>query len=58
MITVRGKEITAISVGNRALQAVYHGARLVWQKVKSCFGSGVWLNNKPWFNGDKWKNNR
>lgn len=51
MITVRGKDITAINVGNRALQAVYHGARLVWQKVKSL---SAWFRSEGWFRSEPW----
>lgn len=35
---------------------IYRGARLVWQAISSCFGSGAWLNDKPWLNTDGWKN--
>lgn len=58
MITIRGHEITAINVGRTALVRVYSGARLVWQRIRSCFGTGVWLNDRPWLNDDKWKNNQ
>lgn len=41
--------------------AIYRGSTLVWRTiynaVKSCFGSGTWLGDKPWLGGDTWKNN-
>ena len=41
--------------------AIYQGTRLVWRTVynaiKSCFGSGTWLGDKPWLGDDSWKNN-
>lgn len=41
--------------------AIYQGTRLVWRTVynaiKSCFGSGTWLGDKPWLGDDEWKNN-
>lgn len=41
--------------------AIYKGTQLVWltiyNAVKSCFGSGVWLGEKPWIGTDQWKNN-
>lgn len=36
---------------------VYKGANLVWSAVKSCFGKGFWINDKPWLNSDAWNNN-
>ena len=36
---------------------IYHGKRLIWQIIRSCFGNGYWDNNKPWVNTDVWRNN-
>ena len=38
------------------VQEVYKGAKLVWTAVRSCFGAGFWLNDKPWLNEEAWKN--
>jgi len=38
------------------VQEIYKGARLVWTAVRSCFGAGYWLNDKPWLNDEAWKN--
>ena len=43
------------SFGRIALAAVYHGLRLVWMAVRSCFGSGQWLDDKPWLDDEAWK---
>lgn len=51
-----GKQIDQIHFGNRAISAVYKGAVLVWQAVRSCFASGFWINKKPWINDEGWKN--
>ena len=32
--------------------------RRVMEGARSCFGSGVWLPDKPWIGEDKWKNNK
>lgn len=40
----------------RSVTAVYRGAQLVWEAVRSCFGAGFWLNDKPWLNNEGWKN--
>ena len=55
MIFKNGKEISAVYIGQKAIQAVYHGAVLVWQAVRSCFGSGVWIEDKPWLDDEAWK---
>ncbi len=39
-----------------AIAAVYKGLRLVWTAVRSCFGKGYWINEKPWINDDAWRN--
>lgn len=49
--------IDAISVGRKAIVLVYRGKRLIWEGIRSCFGRGLWMNEKPWLNSDGWKNN-
>ena len=56
MIIRNGKEIIEIYKKRNSIIEVYHGKRLVWQIARSCFGSGYWINEKPWFNTDVWKN--
>lgn len=56
MIFKNGKEITSIHIRGKAVTAVYKGATLVWQAVRSCFGIGYWVNEKPWLNNEGWKN--
>jgi len=41
-----------------AFTAVYIGARMIWEAVKSCYGKGIWLPEKPWLDNDTWKNNK
>lgn len=50
------KGITGISRGKRAMTALYKGVSLVWETVKSCFGKGYWINDKPWREDNGWKN--
>ena len=54
MISIHGKEITAVYVGKRALSAVYVGARLVWSAISSCCGIGDWKGDEPWNGADAW----
>ena len=37
------------------VQMVFHGALLVWEAVRSCFGSGAWIGERPWLGEDPWK---
>lgn len=50
------KEIIASHKRGKVIQAVYKGVHLVWQGIRSCFGSGMWVNDKPWLNDEAWKN--
>lgn len=56
-IFIKGKEITGVNFGGRAIAAVYKGTKLVWEAIRSCFGKGFWINEYPWNNLDGWKNN-
>ena len=49
-IVINGKDITSYyTVVKRTL-------RLIWEGIKSCFGNGFWINDKPWNNNESWKN--
>ena len=56
MITKGSHILVARRKGAMVAQAVYKGLRLVWMAVRSCFGSGVWISNKPWLGSETWKN--
>lgn len=58
MIIKQGKELSARYLGTKAIEAVYHGAVLVWEAISSCFGSGMWINGRPWSNTDGWRNDK
>ena len=50
------KNVTTIYKGRRHFAAVYQGAKLIWQYVRSCFGRGYWINDKAWSNDNGWAN--
>lgn len=54
-----GHEITQINIVKngviKAISYVYYGSKLVWQAVRSCFGSGIWVSQKPWLGDESWK---
>lgn len=55
-----GKEITGIYRYGKTIVEVHKyidkGWQIVWMYVKSCFGRGYWINDKPWSNKDVWRN--
>lgn len=55
MIIKGEHELVARRKGSLVAQAVYRGLRLVWQAVRSCFGSGAWIGEKPWIGEEGWK---
>lgn len=57
MIIKNGKEVIEIYRKQRECLEVYRGKLLVWQIARSCFGSGYWINDRPWDNDDVWRNN-
>lgn len=57
MITRGNKEIAVIYHGKKVIAEIRRGAILVWQAVRSCFGKGYWVDDKPYDNEDGWKNN-
>ena len=59
MIIGKGHEIIEIyhGVEQTPIMEIYRGKRLIYQAIRSCFGNGYWINDKPWLNEDAWKNN-
>ena len=56
MLYKNSHEISGIFNGNKIIIAVFKGASLVWQSIRSCFGAGYWINRFPWIDTDTWKN--
>lgn len=55
MIIKNQIELTARYYGNKAITSVYKGARLIWEAINSCFGSGFWIRDKVWNGDDVWR---
>lgn len=56
MIYRDSKEEVSEHYNGKTITAIYRGLNLIWQAVRSCFGKGLWFNDKPWLNSDAWKN--
>ena len=57
MIIKGGKEIIEYYYGKIPLTEMYIGKRLIWELIRSCFGSGYWAPDSPWISEDVWRNN-
>lgn len=59
MISAQGHTaFSTIRYQGKRVIAKYYGTHLVWEEVRSCYGKGVWIEEKPWIDNDTWKNNR
>jgi hypothetical protein len=58
MIYKDSKGKSAIITRLKDKVAVYWGLVLKWAQARSCYGTGVWLPEKPWLDTDTWKNNK
>lgn len=56
MITKNKKEVIQINKNKNNYIEIYLGKLLIWKIIRSCFGNGYWINDKPWINTDVWKN--
>lgn len=50
------QNITGITAFNKVIVKVVAAGKTVWELVNSCFGSGYWINDRPWINSDGWNN--
>lgn len=55
MILHKDRAIIGFTFNGRAIAEIRRGTRLVWQAIRSCFGSGHWIGSRPWIGTDKWK---
>lgn len=45
-IFIKNKEVTSIYAKNKNIVSIYKGDKLVWEAVNSCFGKGLWIEDK------------
>lgn len=57
IIFKKNKELSNLYIGKQIKSSVYLGNTLRWQAIRSCFGNGFYINEKPWLNEESWKNN-
>ena len=57
-IFTHNKEITEVYTQNRVIATIYKGSKILWEAVRSCFGSGMWLINKPWLYKEGWRESK
>lgn len=58
MIWENGKKVASMLINGKYVSMMWYNGKLIWQSIRSCFGSGIWRPQKPWLGKDKWKNNR
>lgn len=64
MINIGRKEISQIELDDngikRSISKIYayvdDKLMLIWEAIRSCFGSGWWITKRPWINNNGWKN--
>lgn len=52
-----GKEIEQQQINGSQVEQMWLNGKLIWQGVRSCYGSGAWIDTKPWLDNDGWKDN-
>ena len=56
MINIGRKDVSQVTAWDKTVTKIYAGGKLVWEAIRSCFGSGAWLKERPWTNDNAWKN--
>lgn len=55
MIHAEGKSVESMMLEGRMVSSIMADGKIIWQAIRSCFGSGYWRGNKPWIGKDGWK---
>jgi hypothetical protein len=57
MIVKNGKIINSYYYGKTPIMEIYRGKFLIWEAIRSCFGSGYWIPSSLWESDSIWRNN-
>ncbi len=52
-----GNEIGQLMTDGGQVEQMWLNGQLIYQGVRSCYGSGAWIDTKPWLDNDGWKDN-
>ena len=55
MLSINGVKVSTIARNGKKVASMYWNGKMIFQSVKSCFGSGVWVSSKPWIGKEYWK---
>lgn len=60
MIYINSRPVSVIAAKDASMDArmialVVMEGRIVWQIIRSCFGQGYWIEDRPWLDDDTWK---
>ena len=56
MIWSEGAEFQNLAINGLYVEKAYLNGELIYIGIRSCYGSGAWINSKPYLNDDAWKN--
>lgn len=56
MINIVNTDTVHVTAFGKIISKIVYGGKVVWEVIRSCFGSGYWVNNRSWINSDGWKN--
>lgn len=54
-IVIKNKNVESVYIGKIFISAIYKGGIKVYEAIRSCFGKGYWIDEKPWIDDDGWK---
>jgi len=54
----RNKEVVLVTAEGKEITSIFQGVQLLWEAVRSCFGSGIWVGKKPWIGKEAWRGSK